>query len=83
MSLGDFQTLLADDKNQIYVYRRCLEEQTLIVALNNTRRAQQIALDIPATGCLKDVLHDSAEYTVQEGKVALELQPLWGAILVV
>ena len=46
LSLGDFRTLITDDANQVYAYSRTFEDQTLIVALNNTRHAQSVKLDI-------------------------------------
>lgn len=81
LSLGDFQTVLTDDEKQVYAYRRSLDGQTLLVALNNTRQTQQVELDTPTAERLIDVLNDGVEYTVSEGKVMLELRPLWGAIL--
>ncbi len=82
LRLGDFQTLLTDDENQIYVYQRSLENQTLVVALNNTRQVQRLDLETPAAGLFRDVLHDSAEFALKEEKITLELKPLWGVILI-
>ena len=83
LRVGDFQTLLADDARQIYAYRRQFEGQTLIVALNNTRQPQQVTLEIPGAARVQDALRDNAECVVNNGKVTLELPPLWGVIGVV
>lgn len=80
LRVGDFQTLLADDARQVYAYRRHFEGQTLIIALNNTRQPQQIALEIPGAARVKDALRDNAECAVNHSKVTLELPPLWGVI---
>ncbi|MBE0698231.1 MAG: alpha-glucosidase C-terminal domain-containing protein [Anaerolineaceae bacterium] len=49
LSLGDFQTLRIDDPNQIFVYRRSHAGQTLIIALNNTRQAQPVELELQSS----------------------------------
>ena len=82
LSLGDFQTLLTDDARQIYVYRRQYAGQTAIVALNNTRQAQTATIAVNAATSLRDVLHDNRVYAVQDGRVAVDLLPLWGVVLV-
>jgi glycosidase len=82
LSLGDFQTLLVDNQNQIYAYRRSFEGQIAIIALNNTRQTRLVELNIASTGTLKDVLNNNAEQPTQDGKVRLSLAPLWGSILV-
>jgi len=81
LSLGDFQTLLTDDQQQIYAYSRSLAGQTVIVALNNTRQAQTVELEVSAAGTVTDVLNDNAQYPVEDGKIRVSLAPLWGAIL--
>lgn len=81
LSLGGFQTVLTDDTKQVYAYRRSLDGQTLLVALNNTRQAQQVELETPAAARLNDVLNEGAEYTASAGKVSLVLPPLWGVVL--
>lgn len=80
LSLGDFQTLLADDERQIYVFLRSYEDQRLIVALNNQRQSQQLRLELPAVETVIDVLNGET-YSEQAGVVTLELRPLWGAVL--
>ncbi len=80
LSLGDFQTLLADDERQIYVFRRSYEDQRLIVALNNQRQSQQLALELPPVVTVVDVLNGRT-YNGQAGAVTLELRPLWGVVL--
>lgn len=80
LSLGDFQTLLADDERQIYVFRRSHAGQSLIVALNNQRQSQPLTLNLPAVETVVDVLNGEA-YNVLTGVVTLELRPLWGAVL--
>jgi cyclomaltodextrinase / maltogenic alpha-amylase / neopullulanase len=81
LSLGDFTTLLVDDERQIYAYRRSHAGQTLVVALNNTSRAQRVELDVPGAARVRDILNDGAEYPSMSGKVTVDLQPLWGALL--
>jgi glycosidase len=81
LSLGDFQTLLTDDRNQIYAYLRHWEDQAMVIALNNTRQTQTVELNVPGTGSLRDVLNNDAEYSIRAGKVQVSLPRLWGAIL--
>jgi len=83
LSLGDFQTLLIDDSRQLYAFRRSYGDQSLIVALNNTRRPQRAELHLAHGERLVDVLNGEEEYPVEAGSVSLPLQPLWGAVLLV
>jgi glycosidase len=82
LSLGDFETLLTDDQHEIYAYRRTVDEQTVIIALNNRRQTQQVGLNLAGARKVTDVLNNDAEYDVLDGKVRLHLSPLWGSILV-
>ena len=81
LSLGAFETVLTDDTRQIYAYRRHLGEQTILVALNNTRAAQHVSIHVDGTTRATDVLNGSAPVHVASGAVELELAPLWGSIL--
>jgi glycosidase len=82
LSLGDFQTLLTDDERQIYAFRRRLEAQTVVVALNSADQPQQLELQAAGAAAWKDVLNGGAEQLPQDGKVRLQLAPRWGSVLV-
>jgi hypothetical protein len=51
--------------------------------LNNTRQSQQVVLQAPGAGTLRDVLNDNAEYPVHDEKVHVRVLPLWGTVLLV
>jgi glycosidase len=82
LSLGDFQTLLTDDERQIYAFRRGLEAQTVVVALNSADQPQQLELQAAGVAAWTDVLNGGAEQLPQDGKVRLQLAPRWGSVLV-
>ncbi len=81
LSLGDFETVLADDARQIYAYRRRLDEQDLLVVLNNTNETQQLALPIQSEGSWRDLLVAERPIVDSDGVLVLDLAPRWGAVL--
>jgi cyclomaltodextrinase / maltogenic alpha-amylase / neopullulanase len=54
---GDFQTCLADDAKQVFVFSREYAGEKIIVALNNSAETQ--SCQITLTGTVQDVLNDT------------------------
>lgn len=82
LQLGDFKTLMADDKRGVYAFSRNYQGQEVIVVLNNSRIARRIQLDdIKQRTNYRDVLNDKL-VTSDRGKIKLNIKPMWGVILV-
>jgi cyclomaltodextrinase len=81
LQTGDFQTLLADDKKDVYVFSRSLGDQTVIVALNNSQSRAVVPLSLDKNTTWRDVLNDK-EHKVDSENLRLQIKPKWAAILV-
>ncbi len=84
---GAFETLLVDDANQIYVYRRSLGDDWAVVVINRDVVSHTVTVDLggaPEAGAvLSDTLHGGGPYTVSgDQTVTVTVEPLDGRILV-
>ncbi|MBK6732120.1 MAG: glycoside hydrolase family 13 protein [Bacteroidetes bacterium] len=82
LNTGDFESLILDDKKNLYAYKRSNDAQEIIVLLNNNAETKKIAIGEVLNGNYKDVLNKGAEYTFTGKKVNIILPAFWGAILV-
>jgi len=81
LQLGDFKTILTDDKNEIYAFGRNYENQEVIVILNNNPAAQNIEV-LLNPGIYKDVFNEDKVYEANDGKLKVELNSKSGSVLV-
>jgi len=82
LRLGDYTTLLADDRRSIYAYRRRTEGDTIIVALNNADLSVTLDLSLLGTdarGGVIDILNGNRRYPAG---ASVELPARWGSVLV-
>ena len=79
LQLGDFQTIITDDKKQIYAFERNYKGQKIIVILNKTKTKQTTTLKIK--GKLTDLLNK--EKFESNDAITLEINPVWARILLV
>ncbi len=80
LQVGDFKTLLVDDKNKIYAFERTLDEQSIIVVLNNGKSSKSITLQADHNEFYKDLLNEDV-IKVESGKITLNVEGKWGRIL--
>ena len=80
LQVGDFKTLLVDDKNKIYAFERTLDEQSIIVVLNNGKSSKSITLQADHNEFYKDLLNEDV-IKVESGKITLNVEGKWGKIL--
>jgi len=81
---GGFRTVLT--KGRVYAFLREDEKNRVLVVINNERHPSKVTLDLSGLGVdneaeFHDELND-ADYVLKNGKVAVELEALRGAVLV-
>ncbi|MCB0284861.1 MAG: alpha-glucosidase C-terminal domain-containing protein [Calditrichaeota bacterium] len=81
LSLGDFETLLTDDKNKIYAFRRNYLTETIIVVLNNNNEEKSVTLTVEGSSIL-DILNQGEKYIITKNRLDIRLKPLWGSVLI-
>lgn len=82
LQLGDFVTLITDDKNEIYAFSRSHENDQAIVILNNSRFPHTVELDVPKGSSYTDVLNSKLSYSEKNGRLKISCGARWGAILI-
>jgi glycosidase len=87
---GSFDTLLADDVNNVYAYGRKMVEHTdaaLVVINRSAAGPQPISLDVsgylPVGAHFTNVLDQNAPYTVDASGSLSVIVPAWGGALLV
>jgi cyclomaltodextrinase / maltogenic alpha-amylase / neopullulanase len=79
LQVGDFEKLAADDRKNLYAFRRSYENETVLVILNNSdREVEYILPEITGSECT-DLLAEGRTY--REGDI-LRIKSRWGAVLV-
>jgi len=81
LTLGQFKTLLTDDKRNLYAYEREHQGKRVWVVFNNSEQAQQVNLPNPKYYEFTDVL-SGAKTTQQEKIISISLPRKWAAVLV-
>lgn len=80
LQLGNFKTLLVDDKNEIYAFERSFNNQSIIIVLNNSKSSQTVILSTTHNGSFKDLLNEDI-ITVENGKISFDVKDKWGRVL--
>ncbi|MCK4663630.1 MAG: alpha-glucosidase C-terminal domain-containing protein [Bacteroidales bacterium] len=80
LQLGDFKTLITDDKKEIYAFSRNYKNETVIVVLNNSNSLQDVTLELEENAEWKDLLNDTVFHTSNK-KIELNIDRKWGVIL--
>ncbi len=83
LQLGDFETILVDDENEIFGFKRSYQNESIIVVLNNKTRPQTIELPTGTNGKMVDILNGDTEYHSVDSLLKLDLKPQWGTVLLV
>lgn len=77
---GDFSTLLADDNNSLYAFKRTSGKNEIIVVLNNSQMSHRVELPVDKESRWSDEL-TGKKYTVR-GALEIGVEDRSGAILV-
>jgi glycosidase len=80
LQLGDFQTLLIDETRELYAFARSYQNQTIIVALNNSRNNQLGKINAPSDGEFIDLLRDQQRFTATGGQIEFAIAAKSGRI---
>jgi cyclomaltodextrinase len=70
LSLGDYETILADDKADAFGFKRTLEDEEILVVFNNSWDDQ--TLEIPVTSAKYKDLASGETYKSMDGKLKLD-----------
>lgn len=79
LQLGDFSTLLIDDKNGLYGFERSYQQQRVRVILNNSDKPQQVTLSREQLNWQEQL--DQQPVTVTGEQISLTIPAKWGAVL--
>lgn len=82
LQVGDFRTLLTDNRRDVYAFMRRYNDENVIVVLNNSQNEHQIVLRPGIDGKLVDVLNDNQVFQIQRGDLMLNVEGKGGRILV-
>jgi glycosidase len=86
LRLGDFVTLLTDNKNRLYGYSRNYKGQYIVIILNNGERESSFKLSVLKAGNYKDILNGEILKTINNGEKTNVLSGIvsskWGKIMV-
>lgn len=81
LSVGSYQTVMADNANETFAFVREHEGQSILVVLNNADKPQTLTLPATPGKDYTDLLNDLA-ITRSEDSLTLTVPAKWGAILV-
>lgn len=78
---GSYQTILADDENDIFIFERSTGKEVIRIVINNSANEQIIEMtETPKSGW-RDVLND-AKYKSKNGKTLVKVKGKWAGVLV-
>jgi len=79
LQCGDFQTLLVNDEERIYVFSRSCGEEQIIVALNNS--PHRVNCCLKGVDGLHDLWTEGASVSVDSsGAASFEIAPFWARL---
>jgi len=82
LRLGEFKTLLTDDKRYLYGFERAYRGQRIWVVLNNSTANKKVVLANPHNLQFREVLGD-IPIKNKKNKIIFTVPSKWGAVLVV
>ncbi|HEY4754715.1 MAG TPA: alpha-amylase family glycosyl hydrolase [Ignavibacteriaceae bacterium] len=81
LQLGNFSTVLVDNKKELYAFSRNYKDEKIIVVINNNNKTQYAKIKIPANTKWIDLLNVNAEYRGNKSKQNIGIPAKWGVIL--
>ena len=79
---GDYTTLLTDDDQELYAFKREYAGETAVVIINRSSQTQTASLFDLAKATWTDVLNDKQAYLVENGRLTTQISPQWAQILI-
>ncbi len=79
LQIGTYKTLIANNEKNIFVSEREYNDESIIVALNNSASKQTIAIE-SSHNEFEDLLNDGS-YKVYNNRIEIEIGGKWGAVL--
>ena len=80
LQLGNFETLLADDAMDVFVFSREYKGKQTIVAINNSTEPVNIKIPSTTKKTYNDLLN-SGQSSANNGQLAVEIQAKWALVL--
>ena len=81
LQLGKYRTLKTDDKNEVLIYSRELEDKQIIVLLNKSKNPVEINLSVDHKEYYSDILNGNEFISVEDSKIKCSVPPRGGRIL--
>lgn len=81
LQLGDFETVLIDNKKELYAFSRNYNNEKIIVVLNNSTKTQKAEIKTLGNGKWRDLLNGNVEHQSSKSKLKISIPAKWGAIL--
>ena len=81
LQLGSFETVLIDNKKELYAFSRNYKDEKIIVVLNNSTQKHTAEIKTPADTKWIDLLNENVEYQSDKSKLEISIPAKWGAIL--
>ena len=81
LQLGDFETVLVDNKKELYAFSRNYNDEKIIIVINNSNKTQYAKIKVLANTRWIDLLNVNAEYRGNKSKLNIGIPAKWGAIL--
>ena len=82
LRIGDYQTLVADDSNDVFAFERSVGDQRIIVAFNNAWHPQTVEIPVPTSHAARELTSESI-FPITMGVLKLELPAKTGTALIV
>jgi glycosidase len=81
LQVGDFETVLVDDKKELYAFARTYKGEKIIVLINNSNKAQSAEIKISPNSKWIDLLNENAEHQSVKSKLKIKIPGKWASIL--
>lgn len=81
LQIGDFETILADNKKELYAFSRTYNDENIIVVLNNSGKTQNAEIKIPSGSKWTDLLNEDVNYQSNKSRLVISLKKKWGCVL--
>lgn len=82
LTSGKFETLLTDDRNGIYAFKRYHAAEEVVIVINNSAKLRKVSMGIVLHGNYTDVLNHNTSYAFSGRKDKIEIPAFRGVILV-
>jgi cyclomaltodextrinase / maltogenic alpha-amylase / neopullulanase len=81
LQLGNYETVLIDDKKKLYAFCRNYNEEKIIVVINNSGKSQKTEIKTPINSKWVDKLNGNIEYQSVNSNIKISIPANWGLIL--